>query len=186
MGQEVSEAVTKPEEVRETILKCLRRDVDWIAYHASELSEAAHAAPLDEIALKVAAVERKAFKYQRLGQYEKALAALKTMMDDKALAPDQQRRAWLAAAAARIAYQMEDEVMGQKLLTMAFSVNNNHSPPRKRPTYVLRPAPSKQSRAIVKRLLEYEHRAAIVAEFDEAVSDLVPEAFNLTLRRSNG
>ena len=65
MGQEVSEAVTTPKEFRETILKCLKRDPDWVAYHASELAEAAHAAPVDALALKVAAVERKAFKLQR-------------------------------------------------------------------------------------------------------------------------
>ncbi len=135
-GQEVSEAVTTPKEVGETIMKCLKRDPDWVAYHASELAEAAHAAPVDEFALKVAAVERKAFRLQRLGQYEKALAALEKLMADDTLTTDPQRRAWLAASAARIAYQMEDEPKGQKLQTTAFSVNNNHSPPRKRPAYV--------------------------------------------------
>lgn len=176
LGQEVSEAVTTPKEVGETIMKCLNRDKDWVAYHASELAEAAHAAPVDELAVKVAAVERKAFRLQRLGQYEKALAALEKLMGDETLAADPQRRAWLAASAARIAYQMEDEAKGQKLQTTAFSVNNNHCPPRKRPDYVARPAPGKQSAAIVKRLGEYDQRAAILADFEEAVSNLVPEA----------
>lgn len=176
MGQEVSEAVTTPKEVRETILKCLKRDPDWVAYHASELAEAAHAAPIDAVALKVAAVERRAFKLQRLGQYEKALSALETLMGDEALSADPQRRAWLAASGARIAYQMEDELKGQKLQTTAFSVNNNHSPPRKRPIYVARPAPGRQSSTIIKRLREYDQRAAMLADFDEAMSDLVPEA----------
>lgn len=176
MGQEVSEAVTTPKEVRETIGKCLKRDPDWVGYHASELAEAAQSAPVDKLALKVAAVERKAFKLQRLGQYEKAIAALEKLMGDAALADDAQRRAWLAAAAARIAYQMEDETKGQKLQTTAFSVNNNHSPPRKRPLYVARPAPGKQSTAMVTRLREYDQRGAMLADFDEAMSDLVPEA----------
>jgi len=43
-------------------------------------------------------------------------------------------------------------------------------------SYVARPAPGKQSGAIVKRLAEYDQRAAILADFDEAMSDLVPEA----------
>lgn len=176
MGQEVSEAVTTPAEVRETILKCLRRDPDWVGYHASELADAAHAPPIDQLALKVAAVERKAFKLQRLGQYEKALAAIEKLMGDEALASDAQRRAWLAAFAARIAYQMDDDDKGQKLQTTAFSVNNNHSPPRKRPAYVARPAPGKQAVAIVKRLADYGQRAAVLADFEEAMSDLVPEA----------
>jgi replicative superfamily II helicase len=176
MGQEVSEAVTTPKEVGETILKCLQRDPDWVAYHASELADAAHAPPIDQVAIKVAAVERKAFKLQRLGQYEKALIAIEKLMGDGALAADAQRRAWLAACAARIAYQMDDDDKGQKLQTTAFSVNNDHSPPRKRPAYVARPAPGKQSAAIVKRLANYDQRAAILADFDEAMSDLVPEA----------
>lgn len=176
MGQEVSEAVTTRKEVSETILKSLKRDPDWVSYHASELADAAHAAPVDQLALKIAAAERKAFRRQRLGQYEKALAGIETLMADQALKGDSHRRAWLAASAARIAYQMEDEPKGQKHQTSAFSINNNHSPPRKRPAYVVRPAPGKQANAIVKRLMEFHQRAAILSVFDDAMSDLVPEA----------
>lgn len=176
MGQEVSEAVTTVNEVGQTIMKCLNRDPDWVTYHASELAEAAHSAPVDELALRVAKVERKAFRLQRLGQYEKALNALEKLIGDEALADDAQRRAWLAASAARVAYQLEDETKGQKLQTSAYSVNNNHTPPRVRPVYVPRPAPGKQSFAIVTRLLEYDQRAAMIADFDEAVAGLVPEA----------
>lgn len=133
MGQEVSEAVSAPKEFGETILKCLKRDPDWVAYHASELTEAAHVPPVDQLALRVAATERRAFRLQRLGQYEKALAELETLMADEALTADAQRRAWLASSAARIAYQAGDANKGQKLQTTAFSINNNHSPPRIRP-----------------------------------------------------
>jgi hypothetical protein len=66
MGQEMSQAVMTPKEVGETIMKCLKRDADWVAYHAQELADAAHAAPVNALALKVAGVERKAFKLQRL------------------------------------------------------------------------------------------------------------------------
>ncbi|MBB3743525.1 replicative superfamily II helicase [Rhizobium sp. BK591] len=176
MGQEVSEAVTTPKEVGETILKCINRDPDWVAYHASELAEAVHAVPVDEASMKMASAERRAFRLQRLGQFEKAIIALEKLMGDAALAKDFQRRAWLAASAARIAYQMEDEQKGQRLQTTAFSANNNHSPPRVRPAYVTRPMPGKQSGAIVQRLQEYDQRAAILADFEEAVSNLVPEA----------
>jgi replicative superfamily II helicase len=176
MGQEMSEAVTSPKELCDTISKCLARDSDWSAYHASELAEAAHAPPVDQLALKVADVERRAFRLQRLGQYEKALAAIEKLMLDEALRSDAQRRAWLAASAARIAYQMEDNDKGQKLQTTAFSINNNHSPPRKRPPYLARPAPGKQAATIVERLADYDQRAAILVDFDEATSDLIPEA----------
>ena len=176
MGQEMSAAVTTVKEVGQTIMKCLNRDADWVAYHASELAEAAHAAPVNTLALRIAGAERRAFRLQRLGQFEPALQLLEKLIADDDLKGDGQRQAWLAATAARIAYQMNDEERGQKLQTHAFSVSNNHSPPKVRPTYVPRPIPGKQSEAIVARMMDYELRGALMADFDEAVAELVPTA----------
>lgn len=176
MGQEMSETVTTVNEVGQTVMKCLNRDPDWVAYHASELAAAAHGMPTDALALRVAGTERRAFRLQRLGQFEPALQALEKLIADPELAGDAQRRAWLAATAARIAYQMDDEARGQRLQTHAFSVSNNHSPPKVRPSYVPRPIPGKQSVSIVARLLDYTLRGAMLADFDEAVAELVPEA----------
>jgi replicative superfamily II helicase len=176
MGQEMSASVTTPKEVGETIMKCLKRDPDWVYYHAQELADAAHAAPVNALALKIAGIERKAFKLQRLGQYEKAIDLLEKLIADPDLTKEAQRRAWLSATAARIAYQMGEEDRGQNLQTHAFSVSNNHSPPKTRPSYVARPIPGKQSAAIVKRLLDYHMRGAMIADFDEAVAELVPTA----------
>jgi replicative superfamily II helicase len=173
MGQDMSQAVTTPKEVGETIMKCLKRDPHWVAYHAQELADAAHAAPVNALALKVAGVERKALKLQRLGQYEKAIDLLEKLIAEPELKNEAQRRAWLSATAARIAYQMGDEDCGQKLQTHAFSVNNNHSPPKVRPPYLARPIPGKQSAAIVMRMLEYDLRGSMLADFEEAVANLV-------------
>jgi replicative superfamily II helicase len=71
---------------------------------------------------------------------------------------------------------MDEDDRGQKLQTHAFSVSNNHSPPKVRPSYVARPIPGKQSGAIVQRMLEYDLRGAMIADFDEAVAELVPTA----------
>lgn len=128
------------------------------------------------LALRVDGCERRAFRQQRLGQFEPAIQSLEKLIGDKELADDAERRAWLSALAARIAYQMEDEERGQKLQTNAYSVNNNRSPPKSRPAYVPRPLPGKQSATIVARLLEYDRRGAMIAAFDEAVADLVPGA----------
>ena len=176
MGQEMSAAVTTVHEVGQTIMKCLNRDPDWVAYHASELTEAAHAAPVNTLALRIAGAERKAFRLQRLGHFEQALQLLEKLIADDELKGDSQRRAWLSATAARIAYQMNNEERGQKLQTHAFSVSNNHSPPKVRPAYVPRPIPGKQSAAIVARMMDYDLRGAIIADFDEAVAELVPTA----------
>ena len=113
-------------------MKCLQRDRDWVAYHASELAEAAKAAPVDKLALRIAGAERKAFQQQRMGQYEPALATLEQLITDAEVASDAERTAWLSASAARIAYQMGDDPRGQRLQTNAFSVNNNHCPPSRR------------------------------------------------------
>ncbi len=176
MGKEMSSAVTTVNEIVETILKCLNRDQDWVAYHASELAEAAHAGPVNTLSIKVAGLERKSFRLQRLGQFEKALLHLETLIADDELKGDSQRRAWLSATAARIAYQMNDEERGQKLQTYAFSVNNNHSPPKVRPAFVSRPIPGRQSTAIVTRMMNYGLRGAMLADFDDAVAELVATA----------
>jgi replicative superfamily II helicase len=174
MGQEVSEEISKSTEVLPTVMKCLQRDRDWVAYHASELAEAAKAAPVDQIALRIAGAERKAFQQQRMGQYEPALATLEQLIADKEVASDAERIAWLSASAARIAHQMGDDPRGQRLQTNAYSVNNNHCPPKQRPQYRPRPIPGKQSEAIVRRLMQYDRRASLLADFDVELADLVP------------
>ena len=176
MGQDVSQAVTSINDFAETIVKCLRRDPDWVAYHASELADAAHNTPVDKLAIRVAGSERRAFRQQRLGQPEEALATLEKLRSDTKLEVDPQRQAWLAASGARIAYQMDDEDRGRKLQTKAFIGNNNHSPPQVRPKYVARPKPSRQSKTIVSRLLEFDRPGSLVATFDEDTVDLVAEA----------
>ena len=176
MGQEVSGAVTTIQEFWETILKCLERDHDWVAYHASELSEAANLVTGDTLALRVAAVERKAFKHQRLGEYRKAITLLENTIADEELTSDKRWKAWLAAEAARISFQMNDDQKGQDLQTKAFAGNNNHCPPKRRQTYVTRPMPSTQSTAIVNYLQKYEPQTAILNVFNEAMCNLIPQA----------
>ena len=182
MGQEVSEAVSSRKEFFETILKCINRDSDWVAYHASELAAAAQISPPGKFAIKVATAERRAFKYQRLGQLEKALAQLDGIRNEADLATD--GRAWIDATAARVAFQMGDHEAGEKLQLAAFAQNSNHTPPRRRPSYSPRPTPSEQAKAVVQRLLEFEQRAAMVADFDEAMSDLTPEASSSRYERA--
>jgi len=62
MGQEVSEAVSTVQEAHQTVNKCLGRDTDWVQYHASELADAAHAVPVDQLALRIAGGEHRAFR----------------------------------------------------------------------------------------------------------------------------
>jgi len=147
-----------------------------VAYHASELAEATHAAPVHQLELKIASGERKAFHQQRIGQYEQALATLDKLISDPEVGKDTERTGWLSASAARIAHQMGDDQRAQRLQTNAFSVNNNHCPPKQRPQYHPRPTPGKQSEVIVSRLMQYERRGSLIADFEDAIADLVPHA----------
>lgn len=176
VGQEVSEAVTSYQEIGETMLKCLNRDPDWVAYHASELAAATRPPVIDQLSLKVAGAERRAFRLERLGQYESAIQELEKLISSTDLAQDGQRRAWLSSLAARIAFLMNDDHKGQRLQTSAFSTNNNHIPPRIRPAYIPRPMAGPQSIAIVSRILEYQRRGSIIPAYNEAVSALVQDA----------
>ena len=174
MGREMSKEVTTPQEFSDTIFKVLNRDPDWVGYHASELADAARAESVDRLALKIAAEERRVFRLQWLRQYEKALAAIEKLMSEED--GDKQRSAWLAALAARIAYQMGDGKRGHEHQSTAYSINISHSPPRIRPTYKPRAAPGKQSKNIVERLTKYDQRGAFLADFEGATANLVPQA----------
>ncbi|MBP1884983.1 DEAD/DEAH box helicase family protein [Sinorhizobium mexicanum] len=176
LGQEVSEAVATTQELGETILKCLNRDADWVAYHASELAAAAQSPSVDQLALKVAGIERRAYRLERVGQFEPAIQALEQLIADPDLLNDNQRKAWLSSLAARIAFQNNDDHKGQRFQTSAFSANSNHIPPRIRPAYIPRPIPGSQSVAIIGRIMEYQRRGSLIPAFNEAVSALVPDA----------
>ena len=174
MGQEMSKEVTTLEEMNETIFKVLNRDLDWVGYHASELADAVHAESIDYSALNIAAEERKVFRLQRLGQYDKALAEIEKLAHEEN--EDSKRKAWFFALAARIAYQMGEWGKGNEHQTTAYMLNVSHSRPRNQLDYRPRTEPSNQSNAIVKKLTEYDQRPAILADFKEATTNLVSEA----------
>lgn len=176
VGREISSDVTNKKDFLDTIKSSLERNEDWTVYHAEQLAEGVHADPVDKLPLKLAAIERKAFRYLCLGQHDKALARIESLMRDEQLKDEGQRQAWLAAVGARIARHAGDEEKNQKLQTRAFSINNNHTPPRVRPSYKARPTPSKQALAIIKKMSEFEPKVAVIASFDTAVVNLTSEA----------
>ena len=136
IGQEVSEAVSSVKEVKETVFKCLDRDPDWVAYHASELADAAHGMPIDHLALRIAGVERKAFKHQRLGHFEEGIQKLEALIASPELATERRRRAWLYALCARLAFQLGDGFTGRPKASIGGTgpkkglVNSSSSPTR--------------------------------------------------------
>jgi replicative superfamily II helicase len=176
IGREISSDVANKKDFINTIKDSLRRDEDWIGYHAEQLAEATHNSAIDELPLTLAGVERKSFQYLRLGQHEKALARVEKLMGDGSLNKEAQRIAWLAAFAARVAMHGGDGEKAQTLQTRAFSINNNHTPPRVRPVYTARPTPGAQAAAIVQKISQFDPKVAILASFDTAVANLTAEA----------
>lgn len=69
--------------------------------------------PIDHLALRIAGVERKAFKHQRLGHFEEGIQKLEALIASPELATERRRRAWLYALCARLAFQLGDGFTGR-------------------------------------------------------------------------
>jgi hypothetical protein len=76
VGREISRHVNGVQQLKETLLKCLKRDPAWIRYRADELAAGAEPAPVALDALKAAAKERRVFRLYTMGQYEQAIQEL--------------------------------------------------------------------------------------------------------------
>jgi replicative superfamily II helicase len=173
VGREISRHVSTVKEFKETLLKCLQRDPAWIRYHADELASGAMPAAIDSDALQMAAKERRIFRLYTLRQFEKAIQELDAMRSTES---DTRQQGWLLALTARIAHHAGDSDRAQRYQTSAYVTNRNLTPPLSRPAYVSVAVPGSQSKAIIAQLLSYGRRRAILADFDEAVAGLVPEA----------
>ena len=178
MGQKISNKVTTFQQMKKTICNMLKGDPEWKLYHANKLAAAAHAESVDELTLEFAAAERKIFRFMQLRLHGDALVKIEKLMNNasKAKNANKQRRAWLAALAAHIAYQIGNVKKGQEYQIAAFAANKSHSPPRVRPLYQPRAMPSQQSNKIVELLSNYNPRMAVLEHFKEATANLVPEA----------
>jgi replicative superfamily II helicase len=178
MGIEVSKSIKDKQDVKETILRCLSRDRDWIEYHAATLADLTEFVEEERNSLEQAGIERKVFRLVRDGYFEKAINKLerycREATEQKSLDP--KSRGWLKQISARAAYFWGRRDLAQSLQQFAYSDNNNLLRPQVVPPYTALAIPSKQAEAIVSKILEYTHRKGYLAHFDEVTSHLVPEA----------
>ncbi len=175
MGTEVSRKVTSAKEFIETVDKCLNRDDSWIEYHAETLAELTQEKAAGEASMRVADVERRAFKLYRDNHHDKAAQLLVKLSDDGA-ACDPQTSGWLKQFAAKVTYSAGDKDRSQKLQQEAYSKNRYVLKPIAKVQYSPLPRPGRQAVAISKIVAGFLARLACVAEFDQVVSHLVPEA----------
>jgi replicative superfamily II helicase len=175
IGVEVSKSVTGSKSLAEIINACLERNKEWIEYHAESLAESVAPDQIDVDSLKQAGIEQTAFRLWRDGYFEKAVRKLEKYCEDSN-AIDDQSRGWLLQFTARIAYYWGDTSRAQGLQENAYASNRNLLRPQSVPAYARLPQPSKQASKIVDLVSRYAPRRGFLAEFDEVVSHLVPEA----------
>lgn len=175
IGIEVSKNVTNLKSLAEIINACFRRDKEWIKYHAETLAESVVHEEIDIESLREADIEQKAFQLWRNGYFEKAIDKLdKYCQEIDSI--DAQSKGWLLQVAARIAYYWGDSEKAQQLQQNAYANNRDLLRPQVVPPYTPLAQPSKQAVAIVDSIGYFAARRGFVAEFDDVVSHLVPEA----------
>ncbi len=175
MGLEISKAVADENSFLDTFMLCLRRDREWIEYHAETLANLATSDPVDKGQLALASVERAAARLLRGGRHEEAIARL---TDYWVRTPDLDRRSkgWLQQSAARAAFLWGRPDLAQDLQRQAFANNDNLLRPKAEIPYEPLAAPGPQAAAIAGLVAGYKVPRGYMAAFDEVVAHLVPSA----------
>ena len=175
MGLEISKTVTDEQSFLDTIMLCLRRDREWIEYHAEMLANLVTPDPVDREQLALASAESEAFGLLREGRYEDVVARLQSCWG-RVESIDRRSKGWLQQSAARAAFLWGRTALAQDLQRQAFANNDNLLRPRTEPPYEPIPTPGRQAEAIVDRVAGYKVPRGYMAAFDEIVSHLVPSA----------
>lgn len=171
MGSTVSKEVEDVEDLAKTIEMSIRRDANWVEYHAATLAENVEQEDLDPQRFDVAAAERKAFNNWADGYHDKAIAKLDQVANGQVL-PDEQIRGWLLQLAGRIANHWGQNDRSDELQRAAFGLNRNLLRPRVMPPYRPLPIPGAQGAAIASQLRGYRMRRGLLQRFELVVSKL--------------
>jgi hypothetical protein len=173
IGKSVSADIKTPDELKDTVRRCLSRDRQWIEYHAESLAEKTEAIEIDVESLETAGAERKALRLHKSGAHEKAINTLSIRAETEA---DPRMRGWLLQLAARFSFVWGNKGLSQELQQAAFSFNDNLLRPQVPPPYVPLIMPGAQVDGIVAGISEYSMRRGYLSSFNEAVSLLVSTA----------
>jgi hypothetical protein len=176
MGATISKNVADSTELNETISKALRRDRDWLEYHAATLASLANTSEVAEKQLEFAAIERAALRLMRNGYFENAVAKLEAFCAKYNEPADASMTGWLFQLAARAAHLWGEETKAAQLQQSAYARNPNLTRPKTLKPYVPLNLPGARAELIVSRLKGYQPRMGLLAEFAETVSHLVAEA----------
>jgi replicative superfamily II helicase len=171
IGRTVSKNVSDESDFSKTVGRCLKRDREWMEYHAEQLAELASPVETKTGPLETASAERKAFRLYREGYLEKAIEKLTSYVSSSKNL-ESKTKGWLLQIAARIADAWGNSEKAQELQQHAYSDNKNLLRPKVLPPYIATHAPGQQAREIVRKLAEFGYRRGYLAYFDETVSQL--------------
>lgn len=175
IGLAVSEDVDSSATFFKTIMSCLNRNKDWVAYHADALAQLTEEKQVDTSLLDLAAAERKAFELMRKGNFEKAINRLENFCESTPTL-DVKSKGWLLQFAACIAFRWGIQEEALRLQRQAYACNSNLIRPKVAPPYIPLLKPSPQAEAIVTKIDKYQPRRGYISEFEDVVSLLVPSA----------
>lgn len=175
IGRTVSEAVTKPKDLLETVVKSFRREPDWVEYHAAALAERVTEEADHVSRFYIPMSERKAFNLWNDGHHDKAITQLIKVLD-RSEEQDLQAQGWMLQFAARIADHWENWRRADELQQAAFAKNRNLLRPQVSPPYRPLTLPSPQAEAIAQRFAGYHLRQGLLQRFNEVVAQLNPSS----------
>jgi replicative superfamily II helicase len=173
MGYDISKSVTSPEELMKTVMQCLKRDKDWIRYHAETLADRSERPKVDAQAIEIAWRERAYIGYSLQNDFDEAIRIIRELPDiDGNL--DRHIRGWLWQLGARAALVAKQEHLSQELQRQAFSANNLLVPPAVKPKYEPLVEIGQQVGNILDEVTRYALRKGILDEFERTVALLAP------------
>lgn len=156
-------------ELIETINQCLRRDPDWVNYHAQELAKLTDL-PQPEIGkIDVAGKMRKAFNLAEDKQYDKAIKKLDSVISSDV---DNNIKGKVREFQARFAYFWGNIEESDRYQKCAFSLNKNLLRPKTNPPYQRIVPKSEQAKSVWEKIMNYQFRRGLIDEFDSVSANL--------------
>lgn len=174
MGNEISKAISNFHELVGTVNQCLKRDREWMKYHAETLAERTEVPKVHEEAIRSAKAERTYLKMAAARNYEKAISTVREHVEKLTL--DRRYRGWLLQLAAAAAHYWGNQTLANELQQRAFAENNLLLPPKASPPYEPVVQVGEQAENILRTISGFALRRGCLEEFDEVVSFLTPAA----------
>lgn len=172
IGMDVSKSISQANDFTGMINRCLKREAQWITFHAESLADATQVVQVDADALDSANAERRALQLWRDGYHERAVGKLKKRAETTGI--NKSERGWLFQFAAKIAHDWGKKDLALELQQQAFAANRNLLRPWVKTIRYEPVLPGKQAESIVNKIGPFRYRRGYLAEFEEVVSLLVP------------